>query len=96
MDIIGSRRRGRAEATANLDLATEARVQHAMGLVARGRTTLLIAHRLHTARAAHRILVVDNGHIVEDGSHDELLAVGERYAALWAAMVQKPTSQAVR
>ncbi|OAA26174.1 ATP-binding cassette, subfamily B [Frankia sp. EI5c] len=73
------------EATANLDLATEARVQRAMGLVSSGRTTLLIAHRLHTARAAHRILVVDNGTIVEDGSHDELIALGRRYAELWAA-----------
>jgi ATP-binding cassette subfamily B protein len=78
------------EATANLDLATEARVQRAMGQVASGRTTLLIAHRLQTARAAHRILVVDNGLIVEDGSHDELLALGGRYAALWAAMAYRP------
>ena len=75
------------EATANLDLATEARVQRAMGLAARGRTTLLIAHRLQTARASQRILVVDNGLIVEDGSHDELLKLGGHYAALWAAMV---------
>jgi ATP-binding cassette, subfamily B, bacterial len=75
------------EATANLDLATEARVQKAMGLVARGRTTLLIAHRLQTARACQRILVVDNGRIVEDGSHDELLALRGRYAQLWSAMV---------
>lgn len=75
------------EATANLDLATEARVQKAMGLVASGRTTLLIAHRLQTARASHRILVVDNGLIVEDGPHEELLARGGRYADLWAAMV---------
>ncbi len=78
------------EATANLDLATEARVQRAMGLVASGRTTLLIAHRLQTARASHRILVVDNGLIVEDGSHEELLARGGRYAGLWAAMARRP------
>jgi ATP-binding cassette, subfamily B, bacterial len=80
------------EATANLDLATEARVQHAMGLVASGRTTVLIAHRLHTARAAHRILVVDNGAIVEDGSHAELMALGGRYAALWAAVAAEPAA----
>jgi ATP-binding cassette subfamily B protein len=79
------------EATANLDLATEARVQKAMGLVASGRTTLLIAHRLQTARASHRILVVDNGLIVEDGSHEELLALGGRYAELWAAVAHQPT-----
>jgi ATP-binding cassette subfamily B protein len=78
------------EATANLDLATEARVQRAMGLVASGRTTILIAHRLHTARAAHRILVVDNGAIVEDGSHDELMELDGHYAGLWAAAATEP------
>jgi len=78
------------EATANLDLATEARVQRAMGQVADGRTTLLIAHRLQTARISDRILVVDNGLIVEDGTHDELLALDGRYAALWAAMAHRP------
>jgi ATP-binding cassette subfamily B protein len=73
------------EATSNLDLATEAKVQAAMGVVARGRTTLLVAHRLPTARTADRILVVDRGRVVEDGSHDELLALGGRYADLWGA-----------
>ncbi len=79
------------EATANLDLATEARVQAAMGLVASGRTTILIAHRLHTARVSHRILVVDNGVIAEDGSHDELIALGGRYAGLWAGASDQET-----
>jgi len=75
------------EATANLDLATEARVQAAMGLVARGRTTLLIAHRLQTARAAQRILVVEEGRVVEDGSHEDLLHQEGRYAELWSAFL---------
>jgi ATP-binding cassette subfamily B protein len=73
------------EATSNLDLASEARVQRAMGLVAQGRTTLLVAHRLPTARTADRILVVDGGRIAEEGTHDELVARGGRYAALWSA-----------
>lgn len=73
------------EATANLDLATESQVQRAMGQVSRGRTTIVIAHRLQTARAAQRVLVVDNGLIVEDGTHEQLLALGGRYADLWSA-----------
>ena len=76
------------EATANLDLATEARVQEAMGLVARGRTTVLIAHRLQTARAAQRIVVLEDGGVVEDGSHDELVELDGRYASLWSAFLQ--------
>jgi ATP-binding cassette, subfamily B, bacterial len=73
------------EATSNLDLATEAEVQRAMNLASQGRTTLLIAHRLQTARAASRIVVVEEGRLVEDGSHDELVAAGGRYAELWDA-----------
>jgi ATP-binding cassette subfamily B protein len=71
------------EATANLDLSTEARVQRAMGVVSRDRTTLLIAHRLQTARTADRIVVVDDGRIVETGSHAELLERDGPYAELW-------------
>lgn len=73
------------EATANLDLNTEAEVQRAMRRLARGRTTLLIAHRLQTARAADRILVIENGQIAESGTHEQLLSNGGRYAKLWAA-----------
>jgi ATP-binding cassette subfamily B protein len=73
------------EATSNLDLATEARVQRAMGVVAAGRTTLIIAHRLQTAMSADRIVVMADGMVAEIGSHAELLARGGRYAQMWAA-----------
>ncbi|WP_201799317.1 ABC transporter ATP-binding protein [Subtercola vilae] len=75
------------EATSNLDLATEARVTAAMQRVSAGRTTIVIAHRLQTARAADRIAVLHAGRIAEVGSHDDLLAAGGRYAAMWTAFV---------
>ena len=71
------------EATSNLDLASEAEVQRAMTRAAEGRTTLLIAHRLQTARRADRIIVIEEGRVAETGSHDELVALGGRYAGLW-------------
>jgi len=73
------------EATSTLDLASEARVTRAMGAVAQGRTTLLIAHRLQTAQGADRIVVIDDGRVVEQGAHADLLAKGGRYAAMWRA-----------
>jgi ATP-binding cassette subfamily B protein len=73
------------EATSNLDLLTEARVARAMQRVSRGRTTVVIAHRLQTARTADRIAVLAGGRVAELGSHEELLALGGRYAAMWQA-----------
>ncbi|MCU1367455.1 MAG: Fe(3+)-transporting ATPase Xenobiotic-transporting ATPase, partial [Ilumatobacteraceae bacterium] len=73
------------EATSNLDLATESKVQRAMNLASQGRTTLLIAHRLNTARNASRIVVVEDGRLIEDGTHDALVEAGGRYAELWDA-----------
>ena len=73
------------EATSNLDLVTEARVAAALQRVSSGRTTLVIAHRLQTARTADRIAVLHGGALVEIGSHEEMLVRGGRYAAMWEA-----------
>ena len=73
------------EATANLDLTAEAKVREAMAAVAAHRTTVLVAHRLPTARTADRIVVLADGLIVEEGDHDHLVALGGRYAEMWAA-----------
>ncbi|KAA1429090.1 ABC transporter ATP-binding protein [Nocardioides antri] len=71
------------EATASLDSTSEAAVQAALTEVLAGRTALVIAHRLSTIRAADRILVVEDGQIVEQGTHTELLAAGGRYQELY-------------
>ena len=73
------------EATSALDSVTEAHIQSAFDELARGRTTLIIAHRLSTIRNAHRILVVDDNRIVEEGTHEQLLAAGGEYARLYHA-----------
>jgi ATP-binding cassette subfamily B protein len=71
------------EATSALDTHTEREIQANLNEIARGRTTLVIAHRLSTVVDADEILVLDDGRIVERGRHGELLAAGGRYAALW-------------
>lgn len=76
------------EATAHLDSESEAAVQQALSTALHGRTSLVIAHRLSTVRQADVILVVDDGRIVERGSHEELLERGGLYASLYATQFQ--------
>jgi ATP-binding cassette, subfamily B, bacterial len=71
------------EATAHLDSGSEVAIQRALATALAGRTSLVIAHRLSTVRAADQILVVDGGQIAERGTHDELLAAGGVYAGLY-------------
>ena len=71
------------EATSAVDNETEAALQRSIQRISKGRTTLVIAHRLSTVRHADRIVVFDNGAVVEDGTHDELVERGGIYARLW-------------
>jgi ATP-binding cassette subfamily B protein len=73
------------EATSNLDLASESRVTAAMRAVARDRTTILIAHRLQSARVADRIVVMADGRVAEQGTHEELLELDGIYTRMWRA-----------
>jgi ATP-binding cassette, subfamily B, bacterial len=82
------------EATSNLDLASETKIEAALDVLLQARTAVLIAHRLTTAMKADRIVVVENGRIVELGSHDQLVARGGQYATMYATWVRHAEAQA--
>lgn len=73
------------EATSQVDTRTEYRIVKAMEELTRGRTTFMIAHRLFTIRNADQIMYMENGDILEVGSHEELVRLGGRYARLYQA-----------
>ncbi|MFJ6700174.1 ABC transporter ATP-binding protein [Streptomyces sp. NPDC091272] len=81
------------EATAHLDSTSEAAVQEALAEALEGRTAVVIAHRLSTVRAADQILVVEDGRIVERGTHSELLASGGRYEQLYRTQFERPGAE---
>jgi ATP-binding cassette subfamily B protein len=82
------------EATAHLDSESEVAVQRALKKVLAGRTSIVIAHRLSTVREADQILVVDQGHIVERGRHNELLDAGGLYAELYHTQFSEQADEA--
>ncbi len=79
------------EATSALDAESEEIIQRNMQAIVKGRTVIIIAHRLSAVRVAHRIVAMDGGRIVEDGTHNELIRANGRYADLWRRQMGQPS-----
>lgn len=77
------------EATSSVDTRTEMEIQEALDHLVRGRTTIAIAHRLSTLRKADRVVVLEGGRVVEEGTHEVLMAAGGLYRALWEAQARQ-------
>jgi ATP-binding cassette subfamily B protein len=73
------------EATSSIDTRTELKIQNAFATLMKGRTSFIVAHRLSTNKEADVILVVKDGHVIEQGDHKTLLARGGFYAELWSS-----------
>ena len=87
LDLLASMTADSLEAS-SLDAESERLIEVAMTDLLRGRTTLIIAHRLSTVRRAARVLVIEQGRVVEEGTHDELLARGGLYSRLYRVQLE--------
>ena len=76
------------EATSSVDTRTEKHIEHGMDRLMKNRTTFVIAHRLSTVRNANAIMVLENGEIIERGTHEDLLAMKGRYYKLYTGMLE--------
>ena len=75
------------EATSAVDNETEAALQRSIARISQNRTTIIVAHRLSTVRHSDSILVLENGEIIEQGKHEDLVALNGRYKALWSVQM---------
>ena len=83
------------DALSSVDTLTEERILTGLAAIMKGRTTILISHRVSTVRAADRILVIENGAVAEQGSHEELLAAGGYYADLYQKQLLEEELEAI-